>query len=82
AHTAGLDSSIADVDGEAVAAVLRGAGVSRLVHGHTHRPAIHSLTIDSRACSRIVLGDWHSGASVLRWSAAGPDLAHLPRRDS
>jgi len=57
---------ITDVAPDAVAALFRRFGVRRLVHGHTHRPAVHALGVDGRACERIVLGDWYTQGSVLR----------------
>ena len=65
-HTQAAEAAIMDVSPEAVAAALRDAGVSRLVHGHTHRPAVHAFDIEGRACERIVLGDWYRWGSVLR----------------
>ena len=32
--------------------------MTRLIHGHTHRPAEHLLDVDGRRCERIVLCDW------------------------
>jgi UDP-2,3-diacylglucosamine hydrolase len=81
AHTAALEYAIADVNPSSVAAALRRAGTATLLHGHTHRPAIHPLTVDGRACTRIVLGDWHAQGSLLRWDRNGPELASLPRRE-
>jgi len=37
-----------------------------LIHGHTHRPAVHESIINDKAVTRIVLGDWYNKASVLR----------------
>jgi len=79
AHTAALEYAIADVNADSVAMALRRAGTDTLLHGHTHRPAIHSLEVDGRPCRRIVLGDWHDQGSVLRWDQKGPDLVSLPR---
>jgi UDP-2,3-diacylglucosamine hydrolase len=70
---------IMDVNADAVANAFRTLGVDCIVHGHTHRPAIHSLTVDGRPCTRIVLGDWYEQGSVLRWGAAGYELVGLPR---
>jgi UDP-2,3-diacylglucosamine hydrolase len=78
-HTAGLEYAISDVNPASVALALRTAGVATLLHGHTHRPAIHPLDVDGRACTRLVLGDWHSQGSVLRWESGGPELVSLPR---
>jgi UDP-2,3-diacylglucosamine hydrolase len=79
AHTAAIEYAITDVNAGSVEAVLRAAGVATLLHGHTHRPAVHSLQVDGRDCTRIVLGDWYSQGSVLRWDLAGPQLAALQR---
>jgi UDP-2,3-diacylglucosamine hydrolase len=79
AHTAAIEYAITDVNAGSVEAVLRAAGVATLLHGHTHRPAVHSLQVDGRDCRRIVLGDWYSQGSVLRWDRAGPQLAALQR---
>jgi UDP-2,3-diacylglucosamine hydrolase len=46
-------------------------GVRRMIHGHTHRPALHAIDVDGRACQRIVLGDWYEQGSVLRLDADG-----------
>jgi UDP-2,3-diacylglucosamine hydrolase len=79
AHTAALEYRIADVNSASVAAALRAAGATTLLHGHTHRPGINPLTVDGRACTRIVLGDWHAHGSLLRWDRGGPELVSLPR---
>lgn len=54
-----LAADIMDVNAQAVAEVMRRHGVCRLIHGHTHRQAIHHLELDGRMCERIVLGEWH-----------------------
>jgi len=79
AHTAAIDHAITDVNAGNVETVLRAAGLSTLLHGHTHRPGVHSLNVDGRDCTRIVLGDWYSQGSVLRWDRDGPKLAALKR---
>ena len=78
-HIANAAYTITDVNAQSVAAVLRGAGVHTLLHGHTHRPAVHSLKVDGRDCTRIVLGDWYAQGSVLRWSRQGYELCGLSR---
>lgn len=77
AHVASLAYRIADVSPESVAIALRAAGTATLLHGHTHRPGIYPLEVDDRPCSRIVLGDWYTDGSVLRWTASGPELSSL-----
>ena len=49
-----------------------------MIHGHTHRPAVHDLHINGKDCKRIVLGDWYTQGSVLRVDAGGMQLEALP----
>lgn len=65
AYTGKTDETIMDVNADAVARAMRDAGVRRLVHGHTHRPAIHDFSLDGENARRIVLGDWYEQGSVL-----------------
>jgi len=58
--------AIMDVNQQAVENVMRKYGVTQLIHGHTHRPAIHRFTVDDLQMTRIVLGDWYKQKSVLR----------------
>jgi len=69
--------AIMDVNQDAVAAALRAHGVHQLIHGHTHRPAIHEFELDGRPARRIVLGDWYEQGSVLTCDAAGCRLEGL-----
>jgi UDP-2,3-diacylglucosamine hydrolase len=73
----GAMDAITDVDGDAVATTLVRYGVRRLIHGHTHRPAIHALDAGGRPARRIVLGDWYEQGSVLRVDPDGIELASL-----
>jgi len=59
---------ITDVNAGAVVSSMSRLGVRTLIHGHTHRPAIHQLEVDGEAARRIVLGDWYEQASILRWT--------------
>ena len=76
-QTASKQSAIMDVNADAVVAAMRAHKVARLIHGHTHRPAIHDFTLDGVAAQRIVLGDWYEQGSVLRLDASGLELATL-----
>lgn len=70
-------TEITDVHPDAVAAVLRQHDLSLLVHGHTHRPAIHSLEVDGRSCLRCVLPAWDEQPGYLILDAGGPRLLDL-----
>ncbi len=77
-HLAVASEYITDVNQGAVEALVREAGVPMLIHGHTHRPAVHRFQSDGREVTRIVLGDWHTSARVLRWEDAGWRLETCP----
>jgi UDP-2,3-diacylglucosamine hydrolase len=66
-----------DVTEGAVAAAMRACGTRLLIHGHTHRPAIHELTLDGAAARRIVLGAWYEQGSCLVWDREGYRLEDL-----
>ncbi len=78
-HTQRTASPIMDADPAAVDAALRACGVRTLIHGHTHRPAVHEFELDGRPARRIVLGAWHDRGSALRWEPGGFRLEELPR---
>ena len=70
------DPSLAhvDVDADEARRLLLTHGATRMVHGHTHRPADHDL---GGGLSRTVLSDWcldrpTARAEVLRWRS-GPN---------
>jgi UDP-2,3-diacylglucosamine hydrolase len=78
AHTAGKADYIMDVNQGAVEDAMQKHGVTRMIHGHTHRPAIHRFkSADGRQMERIVLGDWYDQASELRWDESGGTLADV-----
>ncbi|MDE2089519.1 MAG: UDP-2,3-diacylglucosamine diphosphatase [Gammaproteobacteria bacterium] len=77
-YTRGKKPEIMDVNPRAVERALREHGVRYLIHGHTHRPAVHTFPLDGRTATRIVLGDWYEQGSVLHCDAAGCRLLSLP----
>ena len=70
--------TVTDVASDAVRETFARYGVDTIIHGHTHRPAIHALDVDGRPCKRIVLGDWYTQGSVLRVDAEGMHLSAMP----
>ena len=74
-----LSSDIMDVNQGAVMRTINEYGVDVLLHGHTHRPDIHTVELGNRKAKRIVLGDWYSQGSVVRWDLRGPKLEVMPR---
>jgi len=57
---------IMDVTPQAIDDALRRAGVTLMIHGHTHRPAMHKTTLDSATAERWVLPDWDFDVEPVR----------------
>lgn len=73
----GQFETITDVSPIEVEATFVRFGVDRMIHGHTHRPAIHALQAGGHACTRVVLGDWYHQGSVLEVDGDRLDLQQL-----
>lgn len=67
-------NEITDVNQNAVIDALNQSGVELLIHGHTHRPKIHSIEQTNTASTRIVLGDWDTSLWYLRCDENGYKL--------
>jgi len=72
------DMTIMDVSPIAVEATFRAHHASRLIHGHTHRPARPVHRVDERECERWVLADWYDRGSYLWCDASGCHAEPLP----
>lgn len=57
-NNANKAENIMDVTPEEVTRVMDDAGVRHLIHGHTHRPAVHDIALANGQGKRWVLGDW------------------------
>jgi len=64
-------SDIVDVTPEEVQRVMAQYGVKTLIHGHTHRPAVHDLEVNGQPGRRIVLGDWDKQGWALQVDESG-----------
>lgn len=73
----GKSLEIMDVNTNAVTEIIREYDVTQLIHGHTHRPAVHDLKVDGQSAQRIVLGDWYSQNSSLHCDETGCRLSNL-----
>ncbi len=73
------NGGIVDVNQDEVVKMIAEHGVEVLLHGHTHRPAVHDVDLGDRKAKRIVLGDWYEQGSVLRWDENGYSLDVMPR---
>lgn len=76
-ETSGKQQDIMDVNQDAVEQAMQRHGVRQLIHGHTHRPAIHDFEMAGQPASRIVLADWYEKGSTLRCDSTGCRLEAL-----
>ncbi|RWR00733.1 UDP-2,3-diacylglucosamine hydrolase [[Pantoea] beijingensis] len=70
--------AIMDVNPEAVINAFKQHQVNGMIHGHTHRPAVHTLEIDGQTVQRVVLGAWHQQGSMIQVDNAGVTLISFP----
>ncbi len=62
------DEIIMDVNPQAVTESFRQHKVRYMIHGHTHRPAVHHLDVDGHDATRVVLPDWYESGGYLALS--------------
>jgi len=67
----GKQVDIMDVNAAEVQRIMREYGVLRLIHGHTHRPAVHPFELDGKPAQRIVLPEWYEQGGVLECGPEG-----------
>jgi UDP-2,3-diacylglucosamine hydrolase len=77
-RTTEKSNDIMDVNPLAVASVLKEADIELLIHGHTHRPAIHYNQIKADKGIRVVLGDWDTQLWYLECDDNGFTLVDEP----
>jgi UDP-2,3-diacylglucosamine hydrolase len=69
-HTHSTPLSIMDADQNEIEFIMKKHSLRDMIHGHTHRPAIHYFNLDHSPARRMVLGAWHGKGSVLEWNAS------------
>ena len=74
---AGKSEQIMDVNQAAVEQAMETHQVTTLIHGHTHRPHIHTYTKNKTHYTRAVLGDWYKQGSVLVATPSGMTLENF-----
>jgi UDP-2,3-diacylglucosamine hydrolase len=68
--------ALMDVNAAAVDAAMDAAGARLLIHGHTHRPAVHRWRSGGVDRTRVVLTDWDDAGArgaMLRWDDGRAD---------
>ena len=66
--------AIMDVNQNAVVSAMEKHQVQWLIHGHTHRPAVHELIANQQPAFRVVLGAWHTEGSMVKVTADDVEL--------
>ncbi|MEW6996694.1 UDP-2,3-diacylglucosamine diphosphatase [Colwelliaceae bacterium BS250] len=69
-----LTTDIMDVTPVEVVKLMEQQNSQLLIHGHTHRPAVHSLITNNKPATRIVLGDWYEQGAWLKVTESGYEL--------
>ncbi|HSX71312.1 MAG TPA: UDP-2,3-diacylglucosamine diphosphatase [Pseudomonas sp.] len=78
AQTSMKAREIIDVTPDEVPRIMAEHGVRTLIHGHTHRPAVHALELNGQPARRIVLGDWDKQGWALQVDEQGFHQAPFP----
>lgn len=77
-HKKNQSLEIMDVNHKTVINTMQEYEVTRLIHGHTHRPAVHELNLESQTAQRFVLSAWNNKyAEVLAWHPHGYEVIKL-----
>jgi UDP-2,3-diacylglucosamine hydrolase len=64
-HTSNAPEYLMDVTQAEVERVMAKHQVKQLIHGHTHRPAVHEFSLNNAAMIRTVLAAWHEKGNML-----------------
>ncbi|QXN62825.1 MULTISPECIES: UDP-2,3-diacylglucosamine diphosphatase [Serratia] len=71
-------TAIMDVNPQAVEQAMLRHNVHWMIHGHTHRPAVHPLALPNGKAHRTVLGAWHTQGSMIKVTADAVELIEFP----
>lgn len=67
-------AEIMDANDQTVIEYFDRYNITRMIHGHTHRPGRHEHQVHGEKCERIVLGDWGKTGWVFRCTKSTQDL--------
>jgi len=77
-HKRKKSQDIMDVNQQTISHVMQEYDCHRLIHGHTHRPAIHDFKIKQIPAQRFVLAEWKKdSAEILLWNAEGYKITSI-----
>ncbi|CAG1023057.1 UDP-2,3-diacylglucosamine hydrolase [Patescibacteria group bacterium] len=67
-HKRKKSDDIMDINQETVINIMQKYKVLRLIHGHTHRPNVHSFDLNGQMAERFVLAAWTKNrGEILCW---------------
>lgn len=64
-HTQMTQEYIMDITPEEVVKLLQSHQTYELIHGHTHRPALHKFEVAGKQATRYVLGAWQQHQAII-----------------
>ncbi len=67
-------AEIMDVNQQMVESVMQKHTLTKMIHGHTHRPATHFFEKDQHTYSRFVMGDWDASNGSIIASMEGEKI--------
>ena len=74
-ESAAKQADIMDVNAKAVESLFESyPEIQHIIHGHTHRPQLHTITMNKQIKQRWVLGDWRPESKIMVISKQGPAL--------
>ena len=76
--TSNKAADIMDVNQQEVKKLFLEYNVSKIIHGHTHRPKRHKIESGEQNLERIVLGDWDKNGWFLKVVDGEYDLINFP----
>lgn len=77
-NNSGKSQLIMDVNPQAVIDTFQRNQVSWMIHGHTHRPAVHNVALPAATAHRVVLGARHVEGSMVKVTAESVELIKFP----
>ena len=72
-------STLVNVNHKAIKDSFENNNVDIMIHGHTHIPNIHSVSIGRSKAKRVVLGDWGSSTYILKYTKSHSLILELFR---
>ena len=77
-HKRKKSQDIMDVNQQTVIDEMQKHDCYRLIHGHTHRPAIHDFDVNGKPAQRFVLAEWKKDSTkILRWNSEGYTIENI-----